>query len=432
MSQRNAHFGLCLILLASLLLTDCGRETSSNALGVAFVAPASLNLHSTLSSKSINVAVLKHGDRLLVLDVKRRYVKVQTEKGAEGWLDSRQLLSQEEMAQLQKASNQERHLSSEGRAVAFDALNMHIDADRRSPSFAQIAANDSVDVLAHKAVPKTSGTEPLTQPSFTKTPPAATTTTKRNKRSKAQKALSLRPPMPPAPKPPSNWLELSSERIGGETEAAGNNGKQPLKTIVKAAGPPAKPTVFEDWILVRTKDQKVGWVLARNVYMAIPDEVAQYAEGQRISSYFDLGAVEDEEKGTKHNWFWTTSSPGESYDFDRFRVFYWNRHRHRYETSYRQRDLTGYFPVEVEPAEIGAQQRYFSLILQDENNRYWKKRYVFEGSLVRLVGSEPYQLPATSGPTKAAPLETANLEAKRPEPSWLQKQYAKLRGLVRR
>ena len=66
---------------------------------------------------------------------------------------------------------------------------------------------------------------------------------------------------------------------------------------------------------MRTADKKVGWVLARNLYMGIPDDVAQYAEGQRISSYFDLGAVEDEEKGTKHNWLWTTSSKAQTVRF---------------------------------------------------------------------------------------------------------------------
>ena len=159
-----------------------------------------------------------------------------------------------------------------------------------------------------------------------------------------------------------------------------------------------KPVVLEDWSLIRTADKKTGWVLARSLYMAIPDEVAQYAEGQRITSYFALGTVQDDEKGTKHHWLWTTASRSGDFDFDRFRVFYWNRRRHRYETSYRQANLVGFFPVAVEPgADV---QRYFSLILQSSSGALEKKRYVFDGTRVRLVSTEPYDA-ASNGPTKA-------------------------------
>jgi len=44
---------------------------------------------------------------------------------------------------------------------------------------------------------------------------------------------------------------------------------------------------------VRTKDGSVGWVLARNLYMSVPDDVAQYAEGKRITAYLALGDVRD-------------------------------------------------------------------------------------------------------------------------------------------
>ena len=36
-----------------------------------------------------------------------------------------------------------------------------------------------------------------------------------------------------------------------------------------------------------------GWVLTRRLFMSIPDEVAQYAEGKRIVSYFSLGETRD-------------------------------------------------------------------------------------------------------------------------------------------
>jgi uncharacterized protein YgiM (DUF1202 family) len=389
-------------------------------LGEAYVAPASLNLHSNLGTRSSTVAVLKHGDRLRVTDTKRRYVKVLTDRGTQGWLDSRELLSKDQMAQLRREAQEGLLMPSQGSATVFDALNVHIEPERYAPHFAQIPPNGVVQVLAHRAVPRT-----MTAPSgsaFTlpKPPPPPP---RRTRRAKAQK--SLRPPMPPAPKPPSNWQELSAGGIGG-----GNDHKEKADEN-KDAATNETPVILEDWSLVRTKNNQVGWVLSRNLYMAIPEEVMQYAEGQRITSYFDLGTVVDDVKGVKHNWLWTTSSRPQPFEFDRFRVFYWNRRRHRYETSYRAKDLTGYFPIEVEPAKTDAKNRYFSLILQDDTGNYWKKRYVFDGTMVHLVSNDSYQPPPDNTLTKALIPGVEKAPPASPQLGWFQRQMLRLRHFFR-
>ena len=90
--------------------------------------------------------------------------------------------------------------------------------------------------------------------------------------------------------------------------------------------------------------------------MAIPDEVAQYAEGKRIVSYFPLGEIVDDGQ-KKHTWLWTTTGDSKQpYDFDSFRVFTWSLRRHRYETSYIERNLTGFSPVTLGTVSLGADQ----------------------------------------------------------------------------
>src|SRR5512140_1860897 len=93
-----------------------------------------------------------------------------------------------------------------------------------------------------------------------------------------------------------------------------------------------KPVPQDQWSLVRNHEGQSGWILARRLVMAIPDEVAQYAEGKHIVSYFALGKVQDGD-ALKPTWLWTTSvSRTAPYDFDSFRVFTWSLRRHRYET----------------------------------------------------------------------------------------------------
>jgi hypothetical protein len=179
---------------------------------------------------------------------------------------------------------------------------------------------------------------------------------------------------------PANWRELSVSNLPPpppEPEIPGHKRKSPPKAVI------------EDWSLVRTPDGHAGWVLTRNLVMAIPDEVAQYSEGARITSYFPLAEVRDGD-AIKHHWLWTTlREPGSPYQFDSFRVFIYVPRRHRYETAYIERRVEGFYPVEVTP---GATPK-FSLIIRDNDGNLRRKFYVLEGYLVRKTGEQPYEMP---------------------------------------
>jgi SH3-like domain-containing protein len=162
------------------------------------------------------------------------------------------------------------------------------------------------------------------------------------------------------------------------------------------AAPEVPPdTPVDDWALVRTPDGRAGWTLFHMLTLAVPDEVAQYAEGHRITSYFSLGEVKSRDQ-VKHNWLWTTISSGrQPFQFDGFRVFVWSTRRHRYETAYRERNLRGYYPVEVHPApEGGATSPSFSLVVEEKDGVRYRRTYAFEGYRVRLVGKSPWDGPS--------------------------------------
>ena len=401
---------LAALTLLLLLCTDACNSQPSDVLGLAYVAPATLNLRAELTQKNATVAVLKHGDRVQILDVRRRFVRVRTERGVEGWMDSAQLLTPEQMDQIRRDNEHALSLPSEGSATVFEALNIHLGPNRQSPAFAKIPETGSVEVLAHKLTPKVTG--PAKPPSFTfeRQPPPA-----RKERKKAKPAFTL-PPKPPPPPPPANWLELSTGRVNATVPPAP---KQPAKVPEEEK----KPVVMEDWTLVRTKDKQCGWVLSRNLVMSIPDEVAQYAEGKRITSYFDLGAVTDEEKGVKHNWLWTTLSEPQAYDFDAWRVFLWNRKRHRFETSYREHGLEGYFPVHVDPPDANALGRAFEIVTKEEDGKLWRHAYLFDGVRVHLTGKE-----AVHPEAPIAGAQPANeLHVKTPQPGWVKRQWQSLK-----
>jgi uncharacterized protein YgiM (DUF1202 family) len=383
-----------LVVIAVLAMVGCSDKTSrpSPAIGNAYVGPITLNLRQEIHPKSGTVATVKHGEKVDIVQTRRRFVRVRTQDGQEGWTDSRQLLSNEQMAALTALAEYASKLESQGKATVYDALNVHTEPTRPSTSFYQLHEGVMVDVLGHKLTPRTNEAP---KPAVLVQKPAPRVRAKKPKKE---------PKIPPPPKPaapglPENWRDLSQSTLPPEPEP----------------DPPVseKKVPNEDWTLVRLPNGKAGWALSRNLVMAIPDEVAQYSEGARITSYFALADVADGDQ-TKHHWLWTTTRRnGEPYQFDSFRVFTWVVRRHRYETAYIERGIVGYYPVHV---ERGATPK-FALLIRDRDGELHRKTYILDGYLVRKVADELYQPPPGEELKSAPGVPGSELEDEEDDPT---------------
>lgn len=379
-----------------LVLMSCGSQRDRTpAITEAFVGPVTLNLRQEVSTKSPVSAVVHHGEALDILEYRRRFVKVRTAGGIVGWTDIRQLMTPEQMADLKRLAERAASSPSQGLATAFEALNVHSEPNRISPSFFQIPEGGKVDVIGHKVAPRAQGLPPIPVP-----PPKPKLQRHRSKERASGRIPPL--PMPPAPKPPANWLELSKPTLQADPPPA-----QPAV--------PAQPVHLDDWTLIRSKDGRTGWVLSRMLTMAIPDEVAQYAEGHRITSYFPMGDVRDGDL-VKHNYLWTTiRTPNAQYEFDSWRFFVWSKHRHRYETAYIQRDVIGHYPVEV---DTSGPEPMFALILEDDDGKLSRKTFAFNGYRVSLVDSVPYDPSVPPTPIRRPAIASNAPRGSAPMQSW--------------
>jgi hypothetical protein len=378
LTARTVVWALALVV-ASFLGACSSAPPPQQATGTAYAGPANLNLRHELGPKSTIVATVKHGDRLEVLDMRRRFVKVRTAGGVEGWTDVNLLLSEQQMSDLRRLAASAAKLPSQGSATVYELLNIHAEPYRQSASFFQIPEGGSVEVIGHRITPHAA---PPPAPK-----PVAVHRTSAPKKAKAKAQIApLRPPPAPPP-PPPNWVELSRPRgasasTGASASAAGR--------ATTALPPPAE----DDWSLVRTRNGDAGWALSRMLVMSIPDEVAQYAEGHRVTAYLSLGGVQDKAKNeTKNNWLWTTASAGlRPYDFDSFRVFVWSSKRHHYETAYIERNVKGYYPVETVSLP-GQDDKAFSVVLEDKDGKPYKHTYAFNGYHMRMISKTPYEPP---------------------------------------
>jgi Bacterial SH3 domain len=395
-----ASRSLRIIAVAGFLfaLAGCNSQPSTaTAIGHAYAGPAALNLHKDIDSKSPTVTIVHHGDQLDIVGQRRRWYKVRTAKGIEGWTSDKELLDPGQMRRLKALAAETAGMPSQGVATTFTELNVHTEPSRQSASFVQMKEHERVDVIAHKVMERG-----IAAPKRVLVPARPKLEKKTKGKGKVSGVPLPPPPAPPAP--PANWQELSKTA-------------EPAPEAIETPKGPV-----DDWTLIRTENGQSGWVLTSALYLAIPDEVAQYAEGHRITSYFSLGKISDGDL-KKDIWLWTTSDTlGEDHDFDGYRVFVWSLRHHRYETAYIQRRERGFFPVIAKTGE-------FSVCLERDDGSRVRKQYVMMGNAVRPAGDKPCEKTAGQAvePQELGPFSPVTQPA--PKPTLTERMKDTVRGL---
>jgi SH3-like domain-containing protein len=308
---------------AILLLPACGRGRH-HVLEVAYVSAPQAALRDQVATIYNRVGNVKNGERVEVLDREKRFARVRTSTGIEGWIEQRFLVDQKTYDGLQKltADNQNDPVQAPG--ILRNETNLHITPGRESEHLYQLASGAKVAILKRATAEKQPGTAP---------PP---------------KAVATRP---------------------GSTK------------------PPAGP-VLEDWWLVRDDQGRVGWVLSRMVDVDAPLEIAQYAEGQRFVAFFALDEVPDgDKKIPQYLCVMTDPHDGSPYDYDQVRVFTWNVHKHRYETAYREHGLEGVLPVTITKQDFDKEGTLpvFVLRVKDDVGNITERKYKLNTPIVRRV-----------------------------------------------
>src|SRR5580704_880337 len=144
-----AAVGLC-------VLSGCNAKPQQEpVIGHAYAGPATLNLHKEIDLKSATVTTVRHGEKMEIVGQRRRFYKVRTAQGVEGWTSDRDLLDTAQMQRLKALAAETAGQPSQGVATTFSNLNVHAEPSRQSPSFIQVKEHEKVDVIAHKVSERT-------------------------------------------------------------------------------------------------------------------------------------------------------------------------------------------------------------------------------------------------------------------------------------
>jgi len=346
-SFRAVWLALVVMLASILLLPACGRGRH-RVLEVAYVSAPQAALRDQVAAIFNRVGNVKNGERVEVLEREKRFARIRTGTGIEGWIEQRYLVDQKTFDALQKLTTDHQSDPVQAPGVLRNETNLHVTPGRDTEHLYQLASGAKVAILQRDTAEKQSGAAP----------------------------------------PPKPATRAGASKAG--VSKAGPNA---------AAGP-----VLEDWWLVRDDQSRVGWVLARMVDVDVPLEIAQYAEGQRFVAFFVLNEVPDSDKGVQKQvpqYLCVLTDPhdGLPYDFDQVRVFTWNTRKHRYETAYREHGLDGVLPVTITKEDFDKEGTLpvFILRVKDEAGNITERKYKLNTPIVRRVLA-PGEVP--SKPTK--------------------------------
>ncbi|MBI3895238.1 MAG: hypothetical protein HY313_04850 [Acidobacteria bacterium] len=305
----------------ALTLVSCASEPGPKTSDIAYVRSAETPLFDQLGPSSQMIDSLKAGQQIEIQQKRPRWVQVRTAKGRSGWIQEQRLVSQQVFDQFQRLASESKSLPAQGAVRMRREANLHLEPRRDSETFYQLAEGEEAEALEHRAVEKS----------------------------------------------PAYPNDSSASYQSGEGESGAS------LTVEEA----------EDWFLIRATEGRAGWVLESAFDMNVPIEVAQYREGLRIRAWFILR----QEQGGERPWYlWTTIRrvAGLPYDFDEIRVFVWNPAKSRYETAYRERNLIGFYPIEIGKQETpSGPAPTFRLQLEDPTGKRFWKNYILVGRQVR-------------------------------------------------
>ena len=146
---------ILIAVMTAALFSGCGRR-HNRVLETDYVSAPQVTLRDQLSQVYNKTGTAKNGDRVDVLDREKRFARVRTESGAEGWVEQRYLVTQQVYTGFQKLKQEEQNSPVEGTATTRNDTNLHVEPGRDTEHLYQLSQGAKVSVLKRATVEKNS------------------------------------------------------------------------------------------------------------------------------------------------------------------------------------------------------------------------------------------------------------------------------------
>jgi hypothetical protein len=315
-------------LLALVALAAWMLRPKHETLGEAFVSEKVAPLLSGIAQVREQLATLHYGERVDVVGKRNDYVKVRTNAGAVGWVESRQLMEPAVWQRSIKLLDQTRGMPLQARGRTKVSTNLRVQPGRTEPRLYKFGRNAPVEIVGRSV---------------------------------------------------ADWVQAADER-----EAA-NEPQETKKEdwfLVRgvATRPPgeAAARAAESANTTQPGDQTTpiaGWVVARFVELDLPDPVREGAASANIRpvAWFELNRVSDP-SGNKPQFLVAAARgpEGQVCDFTALRVYTWYVKKSRYETAFIENNLCGQLPVRLGKGPKGEPEFRFRVMDGNKEERVYR------------------------------------------------------------
>jgi SH3-like domain-containing protein len=309
-------------------ISACNRK-GHRVLEVNYVSAPQATLRDQVATIFNRVGTVKNGERVEVLEREKRFSRIRTAAGIEGWIEQRYLVDQTTYDAVQKLRQDNLRDPVQAAATLRNETNLHLAPGRETDHLYQLSAGAKVSVLKRGTAEKPGASAPA-------------------KVSRAGAKNSSGPVLE------DWWLVRDSEnRVG--------------------------------WVLARMVDQDVPLEIAQ--YAEGQRFVAFFVLNQVEDSAKEGNDANKDKKVSQYLCAITEPHDGLPYDYDQIRVFTWNVRKHRYETAYREHGLNGVLPVTVTTENFDKEGTLpvFILRVKDDNGKISERKYKLNTPMVRRV-----------------------------------------------
>src|SRR6516162_2645111 len=119
-----------------------------------YVSAAETSLRDRVATMYNKVGTVHNGERVEVLERAKRFVRVRTDGGLEGWVEQRSLVTQDVFDGFQKLAQDATGIAVQGHGTARTDLNMHLTPSRDGEHLYQLKEGEKVEILKRATTDK--------------------------------------------------------------------------------------------------------------------------------------------------------------------------------------------------------------------------------------------------------------------------------------
>jgi hypothetical protein len=315
-------------LLALVALVAWMGRPKHETLGEAFVSEKVVPLLSSIAQVREQIGMLHYGERVDVVSKRNDYVKVRTNSGAVGWVESRQLMEPALWQRSIKLLEQTGAMPVQARGRTKVSTNLRVQPGRTEPRLYQFGRNVPVEIVG-RAV--------------------------------------------------ADWVQVTDEKdASNEPQETKKEDWFLIRGVATRPPGEAAARAAEATNTTQPGDQTApiaGWVVARFVELDLPDPVREGAASANIRplAWFELNRVSDP-SGDKPQYLVAAARgpEGQVCDFTALRVYTWYLKKKRYETAFIENNLCGQLPVRLGKGPKGEPEFHFRVMEEKQKEHVYR------------------------------------------------------------